>query len=614
VPDNPHVPAFDEYSHNIVEAATQEVLQQPDHGNDENISTVTEMVHTVDGRDEESLTALETARAETEADVINMEICEQEKEERSNNATEENNVENQNEELNEKDEDVEGVTFINNCEDVTSEVRDLEEKDHEDVVETLRSDMREETDDEIFQEAEPTAVNEYKDERKIGEVETVTEQPIVIPVTHSTSELLPKKVESNDEASVTSNHTTTSIVADINSSLREISRVESGELFSLEMSATEEEEETEVAPMKTRKKSIPKQSKYHNQKDHHKGHIQQHPNNASKIEAVSSRQTDVQPQKNDRHPSPVQVTETTPFSESYSIVDPRGADISARMSSILHSPTSLRESHDFSVHQADQDAVRSEDFIAMQKLLSETADAQRGLEQEVSQLQKSKKEQDKYISELSGYIRTQDHIYNLKLKEREILLRELTQQTHDLRAQVVRDKKVFDEMKELADCNLPKIGIQKIKARKLASAGRKEEFPYFKLDLNSNNDVGSRPASSSGLQAFNAGLPDGSSSLFRSRPISSPALNLNDTVHSACGSLSPSRRSQFSSTGINTKKIEQSWQEEPVAEKQLGINGVEDSTNTRHEVEEVRKKIALLMSHQEISLKRLRAKPAGTIN
>lgn len=230
---------------------------------------------------------------------------------------------------------------------------------------------------------------------------------------------------------------------------------------------------------------------------------------------------------------------------------------------------------------------QGEDLVAMKQLLRKTIDNQHSLEKEVSELQKSKQDQEKYIGELSGYIKTQDHIYNLKLKEREILLRELTEQTHDLRAQVIRDKRMFDEMKELADCNLPKIGIQKIKARKLASAGRKEEFPYFKLDLNSTTDMGPRPLSSgSGLQGFSVTqpLPDvsasASASLFRIRPISSPALNINDAVSDVCGALSPSRRSQFSSTGINAKKIEQSWRDEAGTDKQLEMNGVEDNKNT----------------------------------
>ena len=86
---------------------------------------------------------------------------------------------------------------------------------------------------------------------------------------------------------------------------------------------------------------------------------------------------------------------------------------------------------------------QGEDLVAMKQLLRETIDNQHSLEKEVSELQKSKQDQEKYIGELSGYIKTQDHIYNLKLKEREILLRELTEQTHDLRAQVIRDKRMF---------------------------------------------------------------------------------------------------------------------------------------------------------------------------
>jgi len=218
-------------------------------------------------------------------------------------------------------------------------------------------------------------------------------------------------------------------------------------------------------------------------------------------------------------------------------------------------------------------------------LLSETKDSQRSLEKEVSELNKAKQDQDKYIKELSGYIRTQDHIYNLKLKEREILLRELTQQTNDLRGQVVRDKKMFDEMKELADCNLPKIGIQKLKAKKLASKKRKEEMHFFKLDLNSNDlDVARRPATSGGLQAFNAGLHRPSShQQLSTRPDSSPALHMNlaSSMHEFCHAASPSRPSQFSSTGINSTKIEHSWKEEPVTDiKPSGLHGTDNNNNT----------------------------------
>lgn len=214
----------------------------------------------------------------------------------------------------------------------------------------------------------------------------------------------------------------------------------------------------------------------------------------------------------------------------------------------------------------------TEEVAAMKILLADTTESQRNLEKEFSALKEEKQNQDKYINELSGYIRTQDHIYNLKLKEREILLRELTQQTNDLRRQVARDKRMFDEMKDLADCNLPKLGIQKIKAKKLVSMNRKEEMQFFKLDLNSNDlNASARPATSGGLRAFHTGLPHPSQPL--PRPDSSPALNIATSVHDFCGAASPSRPSQFSSTGINSRKIEQSsWREE----KPRGFEGEDD--------------------------------------
>lgn len=197
----------------------------------------------------------------------------------------------------------------------------------------------------------------------------------------------------------------------------------------------------------------------------------------------------------------------------------------------------------------------------MKQLLSETMVSQRMLEKEVLNFKQEKQDQDKYIKELSGYIKTQDHIYNLKLKEREILLRELTQQTNDLRSQVLRDKKMFDEMKKLADCNLPKIGIQKLKAKKLSSQNRKEEMKFFKLDLNANDpNVGRRPATSGGLQAFSTGILRSTShqQMLSSRPDSSPALqtiNIGASLHDYCDAVSPSRPSQFSSTGINSSGL-----------------------------------------------------------
>lgn len=286
--------------------------------------------------------------------------------------------------------------------------------------------------------------------------------------------------------------------------------------------------------------------------------------------------------------------------------------MSARMSSILHSSPTNDITRALSFTKEEIPADQTEEVSALKRLLYETGESQRSLEREMSLLKRDKQDQDKYIKELSGYIRTQDHIYNLKLKEREILLRELTQQTNDLRGQVIKDKRVFDEMKELADCNLPKLGIQKIKAKKLISKNRKEEMPFFKLDLNNNDVNASRPATSGGLQAFSASLPHSSTHL--TRPDSSPALHVNVTnsVHDYCGAASPLRPSLFSSTGITSKKVEQSWQEEPVAEKLFGLQGDDHSTGggaVRFEVEEVRRKVALLVSHQDITMKRLRAKP-----
>lgn len=49
---------------------------------------------------------------------------------------------------------------------------------------------------------------------------------------------------------------------------------------------------------------------------------------------------------------------------------------------------------------------------------------------------------------MSAYLRTQDHINILKLKERDLLLKELTEQVNELRAQVKRDQKLLQEVKK----------------------------------------------------------------------------------------------------------------------------------------------------------------------
>ena len=214
--------------------------------------------------------------------------------------------------------------------------------------------------------------------------------------------------------------------------------------------------------------------------------------------------------------------------------------------------------------------ARDEELEAIKKILSDTVNTNRSLQSELYQLKNAKEEQDKYISELSGYIKTQDHIYNLKLKEREILLRELTQQTHDLRKQVLKDKKRFDEMKEIADSNLPQIGLMKLKAKKLESISRRKEFPHCKLDLNVDVvDFDSRPATSGGLTVFNAGITRPSSRAMTTRPTTTPAFNVTSTVHEFCGAATLSRPSQYSSTGIDQRKIDHAWKDFSVTNKRM---------------------------------------------
>lgn len=79
------------------------------------------------------------------------------------------------------------------------------------------------------------------------------------------------------------------------------------------------------------------------------------------------------------------------------------------------------------------------------------------------------------------------------------------------------------------------------------------------------------------------------------RPESSPAFNIANTFHeSIAGSkLPPSRPSQYSSTGIDLQKIENSCKEDLILseDRKNELNGIDDNKRgVQLEVEEIRKK------------------------
>jgi hypothetical protein len=55
---------------------------------------------------------------------------------------------------------------------------------------------------------------------------------------------------------------------------------------------------------------------------------------------------------------------------------------------------------------------------------------------------------------MENYTTNQDHIHKLKLKERSLLLREMTVQIYELREQIKKDKKLLDEIENSASNNV----------------------------------------------------------------------------------------------------------------------------------------------------------------
>lgn len=83
----------------------------------------------------------------------------------------------------------------------------------------------------------------------------------------------------------------------------------------------------------------------------------------------------------------------------------------------------------------------------MVNLLNESRANEKKLEAEIAALKKVNTESTKRLEEMSTYLKTQDHINILKLKERDLLLKELTEQINELRSQVKRDQKLLLEVR-----------------------------------------------------------------------------------------------------------------------------------------------------------------------
>jgi hypothetical protein len=79
-------------------------------------------------------------------------------------------------------------------------------------------------------------------------------------------------------------------------------------------------------------------------------------------------------------------------------------------------------------------------------MLTEAVNAQRLLEAENLALQEENSALNRKVEEMVTFVHTQEHISSLKVKERDVLLKELTEQVHELRTELRRDRKLFAEI------------------------------------------------------------------------------------------------------------------------------------------------------------------------
>jgi hypothetical protein len=241
------------------------------------------------------------------------------------------------------------------------------------------------------------------------------------------------------------------------------------------------------------------------------------------------------------------------------------------------------------------------------KLLNEALVTQQQLETENTSLKKSNAEAIRNVEEMAVYLKTQDNITLLKIKERDLLLKELTEQVNELRAQVKRDQKLLMEVKR--GNTLPVIETKRPPLRKVVTATGAEtshpkHLPYkvtlshsllqltsfhrtsfgqtttpqlHKYDVTmeemATTTTAARPATASGVRG--GGLIGLDNSLIMTRPSSSPAfpttdpasaastsaavpcalfpnrpVNLAQTLKVLCGSSTPGKPSLFESQGL----------------------------------------------------------------
>ena len=327
--ETPNVPSFDEeYGHkSVLDVVPQEIIPQI-NVEDEDMSAVTEaekgMTDDIEGGDNEE-----------EVEVVRH---------HSQGGGEEAY------EMKEGLEDEEGgITFINDSQDVTAEVLDshiLDKHSYDQEEEDASKRIEKFSSQDVYVKDSHSrdhvdACEEVKDESEGDDLSVELELPRSISVTPGPKVAKRKlEQESGDDTSVHSSQT--SIVANINAIMIPIEKQESTELH-LDLTVAEEEvaKDVDLNERKTKRKTVMKHHKHHSKHHHHDGkphhappHSHHRPKHAAmdKATQVSHPMTDLQEDD---------VTVSSQGSLSHSVPDE--TDMSLRMSSILHSPSSVQE-------------------------------------------------------------------------------------------------------------------------------------------------------------------------------------------------------------------------------------------------------------------------------
>lgn len=86
-----------------------------------------------------------------------------------------------------------------------------------------------------------------------------------------------------------------------------------------------------------------------------------------------------------------------------------------------------------------------------QKLVQSLEEKVKYVENELLTHKNMKTKLEEKLSVLEGYVANQDYINKLKLRERTLLLKEMTVQIHELRSQISKDKKLLLKIEQQSE-------------------------------------------------------------------------------------------------------------------------------------------------------------------